>query len=298
MVDGNYQGTITIDPVTGELTYTPTAAEGGTTVTINYQVCNTAVNPAVCSNAVVLIVVDDIDTDGDGITDSQETTDGTDPNDDCDSIGGTPLATSDCDNDGLTNGEETSIGTDPNNPDTDGDGINDGEEIDDSTDPLDDCDNIGGFPLGDSDCDNDGLTNDEETNGTYETNNVDLSGLITDPNNPDTDGDGILDGQEVADGTNPLDPCDSIGGTPPPGVACDIFVVSDLVTPDTNGGVFRIENIDRFPNNTVRIYNRWGVLVFETSAYDNGSNAFRGISNGRVTIQQNEELPVGVLLHN
>jgi gliding motility-associated-like protein len=56
------------------------------------------------------------------------------------------------------------------------------------------------------DCDNDGLTNGEEaTEG-------------TDPFNPDTDGDGVTDGTEVADGTEPLDPCDlllaSISVTP------------------------------------------------------------------------------------
>ena len=48
------------------------------------------------------------------------------------------------------------------------------------------------------DCDNDGLTNQEELD------------LGTDPFNPDTDGDGVLDGTEVNDGTNPLDPCDFI----------------------------------------------------------------------------------------
>lgn len=47
------------------------------------------------------------------------------------------------------------------------------------------------------DLDGDGITNDDETN---------LYG--TDPNNPDTDGDGIDDGVEIANGTDPLDPCD------------------------------------------------------------------------------------------
>ncbi|MGB5270632.1 MAG: gliding motility-associated C-terminal domain-containing protein, partial [Eudoraea sp.] len=46
----------------------------------------------------------------------------------------------DTDNDGLTDGEEATLGTDPNNPDTDGDTINDGDEVMNSTDPLDACD--------------------------------------------------------------------------------------------------------------------------------------------------------------
>ncbi|MGC4190682.1 MAG: hypothetical protein QM589_05910 [Thermomicrobiales bacterium] len=41
----------------------------------------------------------------------------------------------------------------------------------------------------------DGLYDDDETNV-----------YATDPMNPDTDGDGVGDGQEIEDGTNPLDP--------------------------------------------------------------------------------------------
>ena len=244
------------------------------------------------------------DTDGDGINDGQEVNDTTDPLDDCDSIGGTPLETSDCDNDGLTNleevttetdpnnpdsdgdglldGEEVTLGTDPNNVDTDGDTINDGQEVTDGTNPLDDCDSLNGTPLETSDCDDDGLSNDEEEN------------LGTDPNNADTDGDMILDGQEITDGTDPLNPCSSIGGTPPAGVSCDISFENDLVAPGITDGIFRITNIETYPENTVRIYNRWGVLVFETDGYNNSSNSFQGISNGRATIQKNKELPVGI----
>lgn len=47
------------------------------------------------------------------------------------------------------------------------------------------------------DLDGDGITNEDEVN---------IYG--TDPNNPDTDGDGIDDGVEIANGSDPLDPCD------------------------------------------------------------------------------------------
>ncbi|WP_209406086.1 Ig-like domain-containing protein, partial [Pseudozobellia sp. WGM2] len=191
----------------------------------------------------------------------------------------------DPDNDGLTNDEEAVLGTNPNNPDTDGDGISDGEEVLDDTNPLDDCDSDGGAPLGTSDCDDDGLSVDEEED------------RGTDPNNADTDGDGILDGQEVTDNTDPLDGCSSLGGTPPTGSACDIEVKNDLVTPQLNDGRFIITNIESFPRNTVEVYNRWGVKVYETDGYNNADKAFTGVSNGRVTIQQKEELPVGVYFY-
>ena len=198
------------------------------------------------------------------------------------------------DNDGLSDGEEIALGTDPNNPDSDGDGILDGQEVLDGTNPLDDCDHNGGKALPDSDCDADGLTTAQE------------DAIGSDPNNADTDGDTIPDGQEITDGTDPLDPCDAIGGVPTLTAGCDEEVVSsgiavsnEILTPDNDGvnDFFRIENIESFPNNTVQIYNRWGVVVYEMAGYDNQSNVFRGASNGRVTISTDSELPVGVYFY-
>ncbi|MBO0591034.1 Ig-like domain-containing protein, partial [Cellulophaga sp. E16_2] len=257
------------------------------------------------------------DTDGDGINDGQEVNvDTTDPLDDCSSVGGSPLGASDCDddelttdqeisvgtdpinpdtdNDGLLDGEEIALGTDPLNPDSDGDGIIDGQEVIDNTDPLDDCDHNGGIALPESDCDADGLTTSQE------------NAIGTDPDNADTDGDTIPDGQEITDSTDPLDPCDSIGGVPTLADGCDeelvdtgISVSNEIITPDNDGinDFFKIENIDSFPTNTVQIYNRWGVVVYEMAGYDNSANVFRGTSNGRVTISTDSELPVGVYFY-
>ncbi|MDP2631114.1 MAG: hypothetical protein Q8P56_06965 [Candidatus Uhrbacteria bacterium] len=59
-----------------------------------------------------------VDTDGDGLTDAEETALGTDPTD------------TDTDKDGLTDREEVGVFfTDPRNPDTDGDGYLDGLEV-------------------------------------------------------------------------------------------------------------------------------------------------------------------------
>ncbi|MDX6192012.1 gliding motility-associated C-terminal domain-containing protein, partial [Flavobacterium sp. Fl-318] len=56
---------------------------------------------------------------------------------------------------------------------------------------------------------------------------------------------------------------------------------------------FYIQGIECYPDNTVQIYNRWGVLVFERDHYNNTDVAFRGISEGRVTIKESNGLPEG-----
>ena len=56
---------------------------------------------------------------------------------------------------------------------------------------------------------------------------------------------------------------------------------------------FHIEGIENYPNNTVRIYNRWGVKVFEMSGYNNTAKAFRGVSDARATLEASDNLPQG-----
>ena len=56
---------------------------------------------------------------------------------------------------------------------------------------------------------------------------------------------------------------------------------------------FHIDGIENYPNNKVRIYNRWGVEVFSVKGYDNVTKVFKGISDGRVTIEASERLPQG-----
>ena len=55
--NGTATGTVTFDPMTGEMTYTPAPGEEGTQVTVEYTVCNEAVDPAVCDTALVTIEV-------------------------------------------------------------------------------------------------------------------------------------------------------------------------------------------------------------------------------------------------
>lgn len=80
----------------------------------------------------------DPDSDGDGLTDNQEATYGTDPQN------------TDSDGDALTDGSEVGLGTNPLGTDSDGDGLGDGYEFDLSTSPLA------------ADTDDDGLTDYEE----------------------------------------------------------------------------------------------------------------------------------------
>jgi len=56
---------------------------------------------------------------------------------------------------------------------------------------------------------------------------------------------------------------------------------------------FHIAGINRYPDNVVRIYNRWGVKVFETEGYNNVTRVFRGFSNGRVVVETSDKLPQG-----
>ena len=136
---------------------------------------------------------DDVDSDGiPGYLDSDE------------------FPTGDSDGDGLTDTEEALAGSDPDNPDSDGDGIGDAEEVgnplnptdsdfDGTPDVLDTDDDDDGIPTsaeGNSDPDGDGtpshLDNDSDDDGLW-----DFEEVGDDPNNPvDSDGDGIPDMQD------------------------------------------------------------------------------------------------------
>lgn len=69
------------------------------------------------------VVVEDVDTDSDGLADFEET------------LLGSSSTSSDSDEDGLSDFSEATIGTDPNLPDSDGDGISDSEETASGTNP-------------------------------------------------------------------------------------------------------------------------------------------------------------------
>jgi uncharacterized repeat protein (TIGR01451 family) len=156
-----------------------------------------------------------LDTDQGGVSDFDEITKGSDPNDPSDD-----KDLVDPDNDGLTNLDEAKYGTNPDEADTDKGGVKDGDEIKNGTDPLDGEDD---FSI---DSDGDGMPDSWEMQhglNPYDASDANLDpdgdGLInldeykygTDPNEADTDGGGVNDGDEVMKETNPLAPEDDFG---------------------------------------------------------------------------------------
>jgi gliding motility-associated-like protein len=84
-------------------------------------------------------------------------------------------------------------------------------------------------------------------------------------------------------------------------LGCDTVEIHNAFTPNGDGinEWFQIDNIEQpchLPN-TVEIYNRWGVLVYETKNYDNNTRRFEGISEGRTTVNKSSELPTGTYFY-
>ncbi|MCX2679832.1 gliding motility-associated C-terminal domain-containing protein [Galbibacter sp. EGI 63066] len=76
-------------------------------------------------------------------------------------------------------------------------------------------------------------------------------------------------------------------------------VVYNGVTPNGDGlnDYFIIDNIQDLANNKVEIFNRSGVKVFETEDYDTNSNVFNGYSEGRLTLNGDNQLPTGTYFY-
>ncbi len=161
------------------------------------------------------------DTDGDGLGDAAEVNGGSDPLDRR-SVRGSRM---DADQDGLHKTLELLLGASPENADTDGDGYIDGIEFHAGTDPTDarsipnDWD-LDGLPdawdahPNNPDADNDGRNDcfdDEDGDGLTTCQEVAYG---TDPDDADTDDDGVPDGAEIRSGDNPLaDPLVLSGGS-------------------------------------------------------------------------------------
>jgi len=195
------------------------------------------------------------DTDGDGVT-NQNDAGNTDP---CvPNANGTACLAVDSDGDGLTNGQEAALGTDRNNPDSDGDGTNDGVEVGGNVNAPVDSDNDGTpnvLESASTDTDGDGVSDQTDSANTdpcvpnanstaclaLDTDgdgltNAEEAALGTNPNNPDSDGDGINDGVEA--GSNPANPTDTDHDGIP-----DVFEAGDSAT-DTDSDNDGISDAD------------------------------------------------------
>ena len=141
-----------------------------------------------------------LDTDSDGVPDYLDANDASNP-------------TADDDGDGLTNAQEGTLGTNPNMADSDGDSVPDGKEVgSDATKPVD-TDGDGIMNALDKDDDNDGILTTYENYKTAGVLNTDTDADgIPDYLDTDDDGDGVATNQEVADinkDGNPADAADA-----------------------------------------------------------------------------------------
>ena len=166
-----------------------------------------------------------------------------------------------------------------------------------------------------SDKDNDGL--DDAFEGVTQLD-IDVNDEINDPYNdlPNADGDAESDYRDIDDDNDGIDTIDedlnadnnyanddSNGNGIPeylePNVTEEEIEVFNVITPNGDGihDVLRISGLENYPVNTIRIYNRWGVLVYTTHAYNTEGNVFKGTSEGRVTVQADNSLPVGTYFY-
>ncbi|MEL1239665.1 DUF7507 domain-containing protein [Flavobacterium flavipallidum] len=101
--------------------------------------------------------------------------------------------------------------------------------------------------------------------------------------------------EDLSDTDNPLENDATVVGVS----GCEIKVFN-AVSPNLGSDFERIlyiRGIECYPKNTVQIFDRWGVKVFEVDGYDNANKAFRGMSDGRTTISQSNGLPSGTYFY-
>lgn len=168
-----------------------------------------------------------IDSDQDGLTDCEETT-GINSDSNCDPNGNiTDPNDPDTDDDGFDDCVEAQYGSDPNDPnsipdtiDSDGDSVLDSQELIDGTDPNNVCD------YNEANFDYNNVTNDwygANCDGDYSINECDPAPLdecdfdlncgfadtTVEWDNSDCDNDGVSNGDEIINGTDPNDPNDN-----------------------------------------------------------------------------------------
>ncbi len=256
----------------------------------------------------------DIDSDDDGIPDNVEGQL---------TVGYIPPALVDSDANGLDDAYENGGGVGIIPVDTDNDGIpdyvdtdSDNDDVPDSIEAHDhDQDGIPDVTYIGSDKDNDGLDDGYEGVTTID---MDVNDEIDNPfdDMPNTDGDGELDYRDIdddndgtitlredinADGDYSNDDVDT-DGIPDylePNFTGDDIEVFNVITPngDSIHDVLVIGGLENYPNNTIKIYNRWGVMVYMTKAYNTEGNVFDGTSEGRVTVAVDNKLPVGTYFY-
>ena len=77
------------------------------------------------------------------------------------------------------------------------------------------------------------------------------------------------------------------------------ILVNQMVTPNGDGknDFLFIKGVRNAGNNSLKIFNRWGVAVYEGKNYNNQNNVFDGRSKGRSTVSEGEHLPSGIYFY-
>ncbi|CAI8219177.1 MAG: Uncharacterised protein [SAR116 cluster bacterium] len=269
--------------------------------------------PPLDSDADGIPDTEDEDNDNDGQTDLEEQSCGTDPLDpnsfsgDIDQDGIVDCLDTDNDNDGVANTEDA-FPLDPTEwEDTDRDGIGNNTDTDDDADGWSDLEELtcGANPLnrfntpadqdkdGIADCldpdrDGDGVPNTQDVfpdNGS-EWEDTDEDG-IGDNFEVDDDNDGCLDINDAfpkditectdADGDGIGDNADQDDNND--GFGDEQLYISGLLTPNCAciESVWRVVNIEQFPNSRLSVYNKNGQEVYTARGYQNNwSGTFKG----------------------
>ncbi|MBS9461870.1 gliding motility-associated C-terminal domain-containing protein, partial [Flagellimonas sp. 389] len=173
--------------------------------------------------------------------------------------------------------------------DTDGDGIGDNADTDDDNDGTPDTEDD--FPLDaseDTDTDGDGIGDnadtDDDNDGVPDTEDA----FPKDPaESSDNDNDGVGDNADMDDDNDGV----SDGNDDFPTDSEPLLIPAEAFTPNGDGmnEAWVIPGIDNYPNNTVKVFNRWGHVVFSTKSYRNNWEGFYK--------DNNEKLPAGSYMY-
>ncbi len=101
--------------------------------------------------------------------------------------------------------------------------------------------------------------------------------------------------QDLSDDDSPLEDDGTVIGVE--GCTLNVFNAVSPNVGDEYQRILYIRGMDCYPNNSVQVFDRWGVKVYDVDGYDNNAKAFRGVSDGRATISQSKALPSGTYFY-